>query len=76
MTTEDSGLLTDWASWVMDKAREVAAAGGRPCVGCEHIAIALLKAQGPAALSDALANRGVDINALVLDLEREIQTAP
>ncbi len=74
MTTEHSGELTDRASWVLHKAHEMADAGGQPCVGCEHIAIALLKAQRPTTLSNALANRGVDVDALALDLERAIQT--
>lgn len=75
MTTDDSRELTDRESWVLDKAREMAATGGQPCVGCTHLAIALLKAQGPTTLSDELTNRSVDIDALVLDLERAIQTA-
>ena len=75
MTTNHSGGLTDRASWVMREAREMAAACGQPCVGCEHIAIALLKAQGPTTLSDELTKRGIDVDALVLDLEKAIQTA-
>jgi ATP-dependent Clp protease ATP-binding subunit ClpA len=69
----DHGFFLDRMNSVVSEATDLAKEHNHPCVGCEHIAIALLRPSGDTILSGALKDRSVDLDSLLSELESALE---
>jgi len=67
--------FTDRMKWVIRKASELAEKYDHPCIGCEHVALAILMVNSDSGtiLSTALKDRNIDLESLKEELEAALK---